>query len=252
MMRTILLLPFLIALLPWHAAAQSSSESLATEDALLLGLSYGAQLPVGDLADRFGAGFGAEGSLDYLWSSSTWSAGLQGMYFFGNNVKEDVLVNLRTSDGFIIGNDRDPAEVALRQRGLYLGGRLGYTLPVGTQPRSGFHFKLGGGLLLHRIRVQRDPARTVNQVLADYSAGYDRLTTGPALYQFIGWQSLSSDGRANFFVGLEAYEGFTRGRRSFDFAAGRPLDESRLDVLVGLRLGWILPFYFRPASEIYY
>lgn len=252
MIRRHILLPLFASLSLLSVVAQEANPAFDADDGLLLGLSYGAHLPAADLAKRFGPGFGVEGAVDYIWPNSRWSVGLHGQYIFGSKVKEDVLAHLRTSDGFIIGNDRDPAEVALRERALYLGGRIGYILPVGSHARSGLRLNLGGGLLVHRIRIQRDPARTVNQVIADYRAGYDRLTTGPALYQFLGWQTLSKDGRTNFYAGLEALEGFTLNRRSFDYAAGRRLDEPRLDVLLGLRIGWILPFYFRPASEIYY
>lgn len=217
-------------------------------------LAYGAQMPGGDLADRFGYNFSIEGGLEWMTAKGNWTLGLHGQYLFGNRVKTDVLAALRTDEGYIIGNDRSPADIFLRERGLYLGLRAGKLIPLGgANARSGIKVAIGAGLLQHRIRIQKDPLRSVPQLQGDYRAGYDRLTNGPALHQFIGYQLLSRDGRINLYAGLEFFQAFTQNRRlvNFDTRTGEP--GNRLDLLSGLRLGWILPFYSgKEADEIYY
>ncbi len=227
-------------------------EEPASPSALLFSLSYAFQLPGGDLADRFGSSFSLGSGLEYL-SASNWIAGINGQYFFGSEVEADVLAPLRTPEGFIYGNDKSVADIQLRQRGFYIGALVGKLLPLSpANPRSGLRLTLGGGLLQHRIRIQEDPLSVVPQLTGDYRQGYDRLSDGFSLQQFIGYQLLSPDGLLNFYAGIELTQAFTRNRRPFNFDTREAETGRRTDLLFGLRLGWILPFYLRKANEIYY
>lgn len=233
-------------------SGQRISNVQNTDPAILISAGYGPQSPAGDLGDRFGNGFGIEMALDYTGKESPWIFGLMGQYSFGSEVFEDVIAGLRTQEGFIIGNQRDPADIQLRMRAFFAGARVSRIIPLGDNPRAGIRVSVGGGWMEHRIRIQNDVSQTVNQLTGDYRKGYDRLTGGPAAYQFIGYQQLSENGRINFYVGGEIFEGFTTGKRDFDFATGTTLDESRLDILAGLRVGLILPLYQGEGKEIYY
>ena len=86
----------------------------------------------------------------------------------------------------------------------------------------------------------------------DYKKGYDRLTNGLTLKQFIGYQHLDPNLRLNFFAGFEFLEGFTRSRRDFDFDTRRKDQTDRLDLLWGFRVGLVLPFYFSGDRDIFY
>ncbi len=227
-------------------------EKATPPSALLFHVSYAFQLPGGDLADRFGSSFSLGGGLEYLFPSN-WIAGISGQYFFGSEVKTDVLASLRTPEGFIYGNDKSVADIQLRQRGFYAGALLGRLIPLSrTNPRAGLRLTLGGGLLQHRIRIQEDPLSGVPQLAGDYKQGYDRLSDGFSLQQFIGYQLLSPDGLLNFYAGIELTQAFTQNRRPFHFDTREAETDRRTDLLFGLRLGWILPFYLRKANEIYY
>ena len=245
-----LLLIFL--LLPLLSQAQRRSQARNTERALLLDFSYGAFSAAGDFGDRFGGGYAAGLDAHYL-TVGPFQFGLMGRFGFGNVVKEDVLAGLRTENGFIIGNQRQPADIQLRHRHWYGGATVGYTLGFGRNARAGLHLRGGLGYLSHRVRVQRDPVQTVAALEGPYEAGYDRLTGGPATYFFVGYQQLALDRRLNFFIGGEVTAGFTRAQRSFNLStASVPDDAVRSDLLLGVRAGLILPFYFGEASEIYY
>ncbi len=246
-------LPLLLAscLRPGVAIGQESRAN--TGAALLVRIGYGAEIPGGDLADRFGQSFSPNLGIDYLTEKQNWIIGFEGQFIFGNEVKQDVLAGLRTEAGFIIGNDQLPADIQLRQRGFYLGGHIGKLFGLSSRnPRSALRITLGIGFLEHRIRIQEDPNRTVIQLTGDYEKGYDQLSNGLALQQFIGYQYQSLNGRINFYAGFECTQGFTAPRRSFDFASKRSNEEVTFDLLYGLRVGWILPFYFGEGREIYY
>lgn len=245
---------FLIGVIPFiplFIFAQTSS--LNTGNAWVGELSYGFQTPSGDLSARFGSNFSLGAGFQWMSKESNWLIGIQGQFLFGQRVKEDVLSPLRTAEGFLIGNDRDPADIQLRERGGYLGLQIGKLVSLDqNNPRSGLRISLGGGILQHRIRIQKDPVRTVAQLEGDYAKGYDRLTNGPALYQWAGYQVFSKNGQVNFYVGLEAIQGFTRGRRDWQFDVQQPYTGSRLDLLWGIRAGLTLPVYYGSTEKIWY
>ncbi|MEL6143595.1 MAG: hypothetical protein AAFU67_18495 [Bacteroidota bacterium] len=233
---------------------QDFLESARNQDAaILFSASYGPQMTAGDLVDRFGEVWSIEAALDYTFDKSPWQVGLFGQLIFGSRVKEDVIAGLRTAEGFIVGNQRIPADVQLGARGYLMGLRVARTFSFGGKnPRAGLKIGLGGAWLIHRIRLQNDPTQTVNQIIDEYRAGYDRLTEGPAAYQFIGYQILGVNRRINLYGGLELIEAFTSSKRDVDFATGGPLEENRLDILAGVRVGIIIPFYQGEGREIFY
>ena len=220
---------------------------------LLLNFTYGGHLPGGDLADRFGGNFSAGGSFDYL-TSKNLILGLQADFMFGTEVKTDVLAPLRNDDGLIFDDNGSPADIRLRQRGIHLGLHVGKIFPVSkSNRRSGIRATIGGGFLQHKIRLQDDPQATVALVSGDYKKGYDRLSNGLALTQFLGYQGLSKNRRINFMAGFEFTQAFTQSRRSFNYDTRSVEKDKRLDLLFGFRIGWTLPLYIgENPDEIYY
>ena len=86
----------------------------------------------------------------------------------------------------------------------------------------------------------------------DYKKGYDRLTNGFYLSQFIGYTFLDVRKRVNFYVGVEVNEAFTQNRRSWNYDMNLKDDATRNDILLGIKVGWILPIYFTPTEKYYY
>jgi len=224
----------------------------ATESPVLLSsLGYAYQGPGADLADRFGPNFSLNLQAEWL-NKSDWGFRLEGGYLFGNQVKEDVLAGLRTLERNIIGNDRAPADIPLRQRGWFFGAGVSRLLRLGSASRSGLLLSLSSGLLQHRIRIQDDPVSSVPQLSEELKKGYDRLSNGPYLTELIGYRYLANDRRINFYAGLEFTQAFTQNRRSYDYDLQSRNQTERLDLLFGLRVGWILPFYLESSDQIFY
>lgn len=221
---------------------------------LLVNMSFGGQTPAGDLASRFGLNLNVGGGVDFLTRERNFIFGIEGSYIFGTDVRQDVIASLKTADGFIIANDRAYADIQLRQRGFYVGAIVGKLFSLSaTNPRSGIRATFGLGLLQHKIRIQDDPFRGVPQLDEAYKKGYDRLSNGLTLSQFIGYQLLSADKRQNFYAGFDFVQGFTKNRRDFNFDTRTQDTEQRIDLLFGFRVGWVLPFYLGKGSdEIYY
>jgi hypothetical protein len=104
------------------------------------------------------------------------------------------------------------------------------------------HF--GAGYLNHRIRIETQ-TQVVPLIELDYKKGYDRLTTGISATQFLGYAYMPRNGFYNFYGGIYAIEGFTKNRRTlfFDEPSVPVSTKTRLDVIVGLKIGWYIPFY---------
>ncbi|RLD20059.1 MAG: hypothetical protein DRI69_07065 [Bacteroidetes bacterium] len=214
---------------------------------------YGVQFPGSDLSDRFGTSFNLGSQFEIMLTESLWHAGIKGMFLFGNKVSEDVISNLRTTQGDVIGNDRSLADISFRERGYFAGLYVGKVFSFNEkQPHSGIKLSLGGGIMQHKIRVQ-DNRSTVNQITGEYAKGYDRLSNGPALYGFLGYQHLAANRRLNFLAGVDYMLGFTENKRAYNFNEQRHDDAARNDSLFGFRIGLVLPItYGVPPESIFY
>lgn len=233
--------------------AQGLAGAKNLDPAVMLHLGYGPFSTAGDLTERFGSGWALDGGISFLPRNGNFEIGGKAQYGFGQQVKEDPLAGLRTTEGFIIGDQREPADVQLRHRQLFIGLSLGYTFKIGENKRAGIHLKTSPGYFFHRIRFQEDAVQEVPQIGPDYEAGYDRLTGGFAIHQFIGYQQLALDRRFNFYAGVDLTAGFTKSLRNFDFATALPSStEGRTDLILGLKAGLIIPFYFGEGKEIFY
>ncbi|MCI4650583.1 hypothetical protein [Phaeodactylibacter sp.] len=248
---------WLFLLLPLLSTAQEYGEfDLNRGNGILFNVSYAYHSPGGDLGKRFGDHFSVGSGLEFITDKGNWLFGLGMNYYFGNQVAENPILGLLNDQGGIIGNNRGYADIQLRMRGYYLGGHVGKLIPLGfsRNPRSGLRVTASAGLLQHKIRIQDDPLNFVPQLDDQYKKGYDRLSNGLAFTEFIGYQILSTNKLINFFAGVEFTQGFTMSRRAFDFASRQQDTTERVDLNVGFRVGWILPFYVgeRASEEIYY
>ena len=250
-------LPFLMLFCATAASAQLPryyrQQAKNNEGKLLtVDVYFGGHKTASDLFDRYGDHSSVGLGLDYF-TAKDFIIGAQGNFYFGANVKEDVIAGVRNGSGLIFGNLGGIAEIQLRQRGLYLGGHVGKVFRLKKELRLGIRATAGAGFYQHKIRIQDDPQVGVAQLGKEYKKGYDRLTNGLGLTQFIGYQHLGKLRRINFLVGLELTEGFTKNRRNFNFDTRTADTRSRFDFVYGFRIGWQLPFYIgEDAAEIRY
>ena len=215
-------------------------------------ITYSFQRPRGDLADRFGRNLEIGIGSEYVTHKRNYIFGVSATILFGNDVRDDVLSIITNENGNVIGTNQQIGIVQLRERGYYLGGHVGKIFRLSEKSLSGIRFTLGAGLLTHKIRIQ-DDLMTINLLKGDNIKGFDRLTNGLTFHQFIGYQHYGKSGLFSVFGGLEAYEGFTMSRRSFDNTLMRRDTLERMDILLGLKFGFIIKFNLTKNPEaIYY
>lgn len=218
----------------------------------MIGAHIGIQVPGFDLAKRFGHN-GAVGGSFMFKDKHNFLYGASGTFIFGNQLREDTIFdNLITESGGIINKAGNFAELSLFERGYYIMGHFGKVFNVvGPNENSGLELLGGVGFLEHKIRIQ-DEFDGVPQLAGNYKKGYDRLTNGLSLSQYIGYRHFSNTRLINYYVGIEIVEAFTQNRRSVNFDTMAPDKSKRFDLLVGLKFGWVFPIYKRKPRDFYF
>ncbi|HWY12854.1 MAG TPA: hypothetical protein VN026_16080 [Bacteroidia bacterium] len=211
---------------------------------------FAGQTPMGDLKQRFGDNLDVGAGFLYKFRKS-WTLGAEGSYFFSKNVKEDVTKQMKNSEGFIVDNEGFPADLRITERGFTAYLLAGRVFPkLGHNPNSGLMINLGFGYLQHKIKLY-DANKKIAAVKGDLAKGYDRLSGGFAMQQFIGYLFLSNNRLVNMIAGFEFHEAFTKSYRGFNYDTGLPDTKRRTDYLIGFRIAWVLPLYKR-TQDFYY
>lgn len=215
----------------------------------LISASYSYQWPGGDLVNRFGSN-SSIGAAFMIKTKRNWIIGIDGNFIFGNNVKENgILDNISTENGQIIDEYGTPIAIDFFERGFSTSFKFGKLFPLlGPNKNSGVVLIGSLGLLQHNIRIEGD----FPQIQDDYKKGYDRLTNGLALSEFIGYLYLGNKRTLNFYAGFEFTQAWTQNRRSYNFDTMEKDETKRIDVLSGFKIGWIIPLYKRVPEEYYY
>ncbi|MFI5141353.1 MAG: hypothetical protein ACHQII_03255 [Bacteroidia bacterium] len=218
---------------------------------LIFGVHIAGELPFGDLSSRFGGNFSAGMPVLYK-TSKNLIFGVEGNYLFSGNVKENPLSYMYTSANTITNGSGNPGQLRLNERGFTAYAVIGHIIPkTGKNKNSGILAYFGLGYMQHKINIY-DVGKSLPQVYGVLSKGYDRLTGGPAAMQFLGYMFLAKNRLANCYGGFEIQEGFTTGLRGYQYDTMSPDNKKRLDILIGFRLGWMLPLYKKAPKEFYY
>lgn len=210
--------------------------------------------PGGDLAKRFGSHGEVGGSVLYK-TNNNWLLGLEGTYLFGNNVNENPIAALAGPKGYIFGSDGSLAQFTINERGFRFPFlKADKLIPIRFWRNSGelggIVVGVGAGFFQHYIHYE-DQGRNIAQLRDDYGKGYDRLTSGPALSQRIGFLLSGNSNLANVMVSFEAMQAFTHSNR-FNFDLGSRDSRQRLDLTFGIRFTWILPVLSITDDDYYY
>jgi len=219
---------------------------------IVIGLNGCVDLPAADMAKRFGTSVRVGPSFMYK-TASSWMFGVKGDFFFGNQVREDSLMyNIRDRDGSFINQNSQRSNAGLFERGYMIGLQAGKILPLTkTNPNNGILILTGAGFMQHKITIT-DLDKKISQVSGEYKKGYDRLSNGIYLEQFVGYNHFDPGGLLNFHIGLDVVAGFNQGRRTYLFDVQRPGTDKRFDVLFGIRGGLYIPVFHQKSEEVYF
>ena len=219
-----------------------------------VGIHYGLNWTGGELAERYGL-TSALGSHAGYKTKRNWIYGIDGNFFFGNDVKiEGLLQNLRDKEGHIMNTSGTPAIVLFFNRGFNVNLSVGKILPLlNPNPNSGVMIQLSAGYLLHKLRIESQEDE-VPQIEGEYLKGYDRLTIGANTSQFLGYNYMADRGILNFYGGIYFQQGFTVNQRDlfWDHPNDKVSKDLRIEHMIGFRLGWLIPIYKREPKDYYF
>ena len=233
-------------------SAQANMQDSSIYTTMFTGF-YGYQFPGGDLADRFGSN-SVIGVSYLVKNDNNWIYGLEFDYFFGSDVKigDNLFTEISTPDGEIIDGNGIYANIQLFERAYNTSVKAGKMFPVlGPNPNSGLVILGGLGYLTHKIRIDVEN-NTAPQLAGDYKKGYDRFTSGIAVSEFFGYMYMGNNRKVNFYAGFEFIQAATKCRRDYNFDEMKGEDKNRLDLLFGIKAGWIIPLYKRAPEKYYY
>jgi hypothetical protein len=214
--------------------------------------AYSFQEPAGSMAQSFSWDDALSASFLFKFGHNI-LLGVGFEYFFGNDIKDDSLFRYITapSGGGILGSEGIFSNVALYERGYIATGYIGKIIPIfNSNHNSGLMLLAGAGYMQHKIRIVVVNS-DIAELTGDYLKGYDHLTSGPCLSQYIGYQHLGRNKLGNYNVGFEFSEGITKNRRIYNFDSMGPDNSLDFDMLVGVKVGFVLPFYTDISRMVY-
>ena len=243
---------FIFIFLSSSLMAQEKDDPIAPENAILISPVISVQIPGGDFAKRFGVGYAFGLSLDYKFKKN-WFIGGEGGLLFGTNVKEkDHIVNTLADNGMIITDEGYLDEVNLNLRGGFAKVNLGKSFFFNpAKPSNGLLLKFGLGYLQHKILIDVNKKNSP-QLTGKYAKGYDRFSNGLLLSQYIGLIRLEKGKFVNVALGFEITEAFTQNARPYDFYLQQKLNETRVDLMYGIKFTWMIPVYIGKSSSSQY
>lgn len=218
----------------------------------VLSFNYSLNNPTKDWSSRFGTFNTIGGEIGYK-TKKNWLFLTDGNFIFGNQYKETTLLdNLKDSYGNITDDQGNIATVPVFTRGFtfsYMSGKLISFKKV----NNGLLIKGGIGFLSYKYRIETNSIN-VPQLEGDYRMGYDRLTQGLLLSEFIGYQYVSEKNLYNFYIGFFLQQGFTRNMRTifYDLPDLVVSNKIRNDNSFGVKIGWNIPFFNDKPKEYYY
>lgn len=184
---------------------------------LSIGAAYSYNIPSADMSNRFGDFNGTLLGVYYK-SKSQWTMGVSGTFYFGSQLKEDnLLYNLSNSSGTINSTNGNPAKYALSMHGYSVQANLGKMFRLFNRfPNSGLLVELSGGYISHWINFSI-PQNDIPPLDDAHIKGYDRLSGGLAMTEFIGFMHYSASRFLNFKTGLSFTQANVQNFRQFNY-----------------------------------
>lgn len=216
------------------------------------------QFPFGTLKETFKMNAQVHVNLTYK-TNNNWTIDMGFAYMFGGKIRNmmDILgPDMLTSNGDLI--DGNGMKNTIRMDGRYwtVGVGVGKIIPFDKWRNSGLWLRMYGGYFSHKVNISIGDLTNQNeipQLVGDYRKGYDQRAGGFCLSQFVGYLFMRKVRVRSFYAGVEISEIWTKGNRNYQFLLmGPPEKKAKFSLLLGLKVGWVIPFYEKRKIQTLY
>jgi len=229
--------------------------------------NFSMQFPFGNgyLASTFNFNYSA-GLEVTMKTASNWTLDLAFNYSFGSKIRKmpkDILGDMwftypdEAGAPVVFNRDGNNAMVlSYEGRYWYFGATVGKIFALSRWQNSGLWLKFGAGYFGHKIHFT-DAYELFPQIAQNsYRLGYDQRSSGIALNQFFGYLFMQKRRVLSFYAGIEIWEIFSKPDRGFIFSGDLAGPTNNLprkfSGLLGVKIGWILPFYEKKRVTTFY
>ncbi len=250
------LLIVLLSVVAFNANAQDDlfgkEEKKAPRKGWIIAFNGSFDIPGANMAKDFGLS-ARLGPAVYYKTENNWMFGFKTDFIFGSDIKTDsLLINVRDRYGSFLTASGTRIGIGIYERGYMMALEAGKIVALSeSRPDNGILFLTSGGFIQHKIDIY-DADSQIPQLRGDYLKGYDRLTNGLFIEEYVGYVYFSKRSVFNFHIGLDAMCGFTQDRRDYLFDVMRTDNAQRIDILFGVRGGIYIPVFKRKSEEIFY
>ncbi len=230
------------------AKAASTAPKSEYRNSVLLCFNYSRLLHSGDISKRFGNSNALGFSAAYKFGKNFQiQAGINTI--FGSRVKENgAFDTIIGNGGYLVNVNGNYSEVKQYLRGYSWHVDFGKIIPVNKYDQnSGILLSAGLGFMQHKIKYTF-PRTVLPQLEGEYAKGYDKLTNGLMLRGFLGYQRIDPKAMLNFIAGVEYLHGITKNRRSYNFDTRQAETATRNDIMLGLKIGFMISISGRKAG----
>lgn len=192
---------------------------------------------------------------------SNWSIDFGFKYYFGGEAHQHVIdssfKNIVVDGFFITSSGTATTDITFEFRGVSFHLQAGKIIPVTKRYRnSGIWLKAGLGVTQHFMNI-KNLENAIPHLMSgkngpEYKKGYDRLTIGFSLYQFIGYAHFNKRNLFCAYAGVEFFENFAKRQREYDYSLMRKDDSKLFEVMIGFKIGWIIPLYKHDPNAVFY
>ena len=242
----------IVSLISSIILSQESTQENKKNNALMLSINYAFQIPEGDMAERFGNNSDISITVFYK-TNDNFILSVEGGVLFGPTVKENnPFQAIDGNDGNLISQNGEIPTIRLFERGAHIDISFGkYFKFPNSKNESGIMVSFGTGYMYHKIFIETLITQ-LPQLDETLLKGYDRLCGGWLTKQFIGYLYFSNTNNIRYFFGLETVQGFTKDLRGYSYTTQRYITNKRIDYLIGIKCGFIIPIKQRESERYYY
>lgn len=230
-------------------AIAQSTDKIESHRIVNLQFLYNYQMPGGDWANRFDDNH-AVGVGVLFKPQNNWIVSAECNFLYGNNTKENgILYNLTNSSGIINDNGGNPADIIAGLRGWSACAKIGKLIAINPANKNhGILIQLGCGFLQHKINynITNNNVAMLNE---NYIKGYDRLSNGWSVNEFVGYFFQSENRFINFYFGIDFTQAFTYNKREFNYDQLKFDKEQHQDNIIAFRFGWMIPLYLNNKGK---